>query len=65
VVPLVGFVIGGVLGVFLAEWRRTGDPRGAWASTRRVLVAFGIGMAVEVGAGLLMVATWLGGVAVT
>lgn len=65
VVPVVGFALGGVVGVYAAEWARTRDARGAWASTRRVLVAFGIGMAVEVGAGLLMVLTWLGGLALT
>lgn len=65
VLPVVGFVLGGVAGVFAAELRRTGDAADAWESTRRVLVAFGIGMAVEVGAGVLMVLTWLGGVAVT
>ena len=65
VVPVVGFVLGGVAGVYAAELRRTRDGGAAWAATRRVLVAFGIGMAVEVGAGVLMVLTWLGGLAVT
>jgi len=59
VVPVVGFPLGGVVGVFLAESRRTGSGREAWESTRRVLVAFGIGMLVEVGAGVLMVLTWV------
>lgn len=58
-VPVVGFPLGGVVGVFLAESRRTGSGREAWESTRRVLVAFGIGMLVEVGAGVLMVLTWV------
>lgn len=58
VIPVVGFPVGGVAGVFLAESRRTRSAREAWGSTRRVLVAFGIGMLVEVGAGVLMVATW-------
>jgi hypothetical protein len=65
VIPVFGFLVGGVVGVYVAEARRTRDRREAWASTRRVLVAFGIGMAVEVGAGVLMVLTWLGGVALT
>lgn len=59
VVPIVGFPLGGVVGVFLAESRRTASGREAWESTRRVLVAFGIGMLVEVGAGVLMVLTWV------
>jgi uncharacterized protein YqgC (DUF456 family) len=61
VVPVVGFPLGGVVGVFLAESRRTGSGREAWESTRRVLVAFGIGMLVEVGAGVLMVMVWVFG----
>lgn len=64
-IPVVGFAVGGVLGVYLAEARRTRDGRAAWASTRAVLVAFGKGMLIEVGAGLLMVLTWLVGLAVT
>jgi hypothetical protein len=65
VIPVVGFPIGGVVGVYAAESRRTRSHREAWASTKRVLVAFGIGMLVEVGAGLLMVLTWAVGLAVT
>jgi uncharacterized protein YqgC (DUF456 family) len=65
VIPLVGFVVGGVLGVYLAEWARTRDPRTAWSSTRQVLKAFGLAMAIEVGAALLMILTWLVGVALT
>lgn len=58
VIPVVGFPVGGVAGVFVAESRRTRSGREAWESTRRVLVAFGIGMAVEVSAGVLMVLVW-------
>lgn len=61
VIPIVGFPIGGVVGVYVAEARRTRSSREAWESTRRVLVAFGIGMLVEVAAGLLMVLTWVAG----
>lgn len=65
VVPVVGFPLGGVVGVFVAESRRTRSGREAWESTRRVLVAFGLGMLVEVGAGVLMMLTWLGAVVLT
>jgi uncharacterized protein YqgC (DUF456 family) len=65
VVPVVGFVLGGVVGVYAAEATRTRDARAAWASTRQVLTAYGLGMAVEVGAALLMILTWLLGVALT
>jgi uncharacterized protein len=64
VIPVVGLLAGGVAGVFLAERIRLGSTPAAWASTRRVLVAAGIGALVEIGAGLSMVAVWLVGVAV-
>ena len=63
VVPVVGAVLGGVVGVFLAEQRRTGDTSLAWRSTRGVLKAVGIGVLIEVGAGVAMVVTWITGVA--
>lgn len=65
VVPVVGFAAGGFAAVFLAELRRTGDRAAALASTRRVLLAFGKGMLIEIGAGVLMVLTWLAGVLAT
>jgi uncharacterized protein YqgC (DUF456 family) len=57
-IPVVGFVIGGVGAIYLAEASRLGSPRAAWASTRAVLVAVGIGMLVELATGVLMVAAW-------
>lgn len=59
-IPVFGLVIGGILGVLFAEWRRLGDGSAAWRSTRQVLTAIGIGMLIELVAGLLMVITWLG-----
>lgn len=61
-IPVVGMPIGMVAGVYAAELRRTGQRATAWASTKKVMLAFGIGMGVELAAGILMVATW--GVAV-
>jgi uncharacterized protein YqgC (DUF456 family) len=65
VVPVVGFVIGGVLGVWLAELARTRDPRAAWAVTVATLKGFGIGILVQFGIGLMMIAEWLAAVAVS
>lgn len=61
-IPVLGFVIGGVGLVFLAEMARLGSTRTAWVSTRAVLVGVGIGMLVELGAGLLMIGVWVVGV---
>jgi uncharacterized protein YqgC (DUF456 family) len=58
VVPVVGLVIGFVLGVYVAERARIGGG-GAGASTRRALAAVGWSMAIELLAGLLIAGTWV------
>jgi uncharacterized protein YqgC (DUF456 family) len=65
VIPVVGVVVGGVLGIYLAEYVRLRDPGRAWTSTRAALVAIGIGLLVELTAGVLMFGVWLVGVWVT
>ena len=57
VVPVVGVVIGFVLGVYVAERLRSGA--GAGASTRRALAAVGWSMAIELLAGLLIAGAWV------
>lgn len=59
VIPVVGLVVGGVGAIYLAEAQRLGDSAAAWRSTRAVLVGVGIGMLVELAAGLAMVALWV------
>jgi uncharacterized protein YqgC (DUF456 family) len=59
VVPLVGLVLGFVLGVYLAEYARLGRA-GAWPSTRTALAAVGWSILIELGAGLLATAVWVG-----
>jgi uncharacterized protein len=59
VIPVIGFIIGAVSGVLLAERRRLGDWPAAWASTKRVIVAFGVGAVLEITAGVLMIAVWI------
>ena len=60
VVPVVGLVIGFVLGVYLAELRRVGRDL-AWPTTRSALRAVGVSILIELGAGLLAALTWLVG----
>ncbi len=60
VIPVVGLPIGAVLAVLAAEQRRLGDLHRAWVTTRGVIVGFGVGLLVELSAGLVMVATWVG-----
>jgi len=64
VVPVVGLLLGFVVGVYLAEHRRVGAA-GAWPSTKAALKAVGVGILIELAAGLLAAATWVVGVIVT
>jgi uncharacterized protein YqgC (DUF456 family) len=64
-IPVVGFAVGGVLAVFLAELARLGSASRAWSATLAVLKAVGIGLLVELGVGATMVAAWLIAVVVT
>jgi uncharacterized protein YqgC (DUF456 family) len=59
VLPVVGLVIGFLLGVYVAERLRLGSHAAASASTRQALAAAGWSMAIELFAGLLMALTWL------
>jgi len=58
VVPVVGLVLGFVLGIWLAERTRLGAGR-AWPSTRQALAAVGLSMLVEFAAALGIAAVWL------
>lgn len=60
VVPVVGLVLGFVLGVFLAERARLG-PGAAWPSTRQALTAVGLSMLVELAAALGIAVIWVFG----
>jgi len=64
VVPVVGAVLGFVLGVYLAERARLGGSS-AGRSTRAALAAVGWSMAIELLAGLLVAATWVTALVVT
>ena len=64
VVPVVGLLLGVVLGVYLAEAARLG--RGAaWPSTRTALGAVGWSILIELAAGLLATAVWVGALVLT
>ena len=64
VIPVVGLLLGFVLGVHLAERARLGG-RAAGPSTVAALRAVGLSIAIEVLAGMLAAAAWLTGVALT
>lgn len=62
VVPVIGLFAGFILGVYVAELVRLGSHANAWPSTVHALKAVGVSILVELGAGLLIGATWLGAV---
>ena len=59
VIPVIGFFAGAALGVLAAERRRMGEWGRAWRSTRAVIAAFGIGVLIEMAAGVAMIAAWV------
>ena len=63
VVPVVGLLIGFVLGVYLAELNRVGREA-AWPATKHALKAVGLSVLIELVATLLAAATWAVGVVV-
>jgi uncharacterized protein YqgC (DUF456 family) len=58
VIPIVGFIIGFVLGVYLAERYRLGSHARAWPSTRQAMKAAGLSILIELAAGLSIAGTW-------
>ena len=59
VLPVLGLLVGGVVGLMLAEQRRLGAWGPAWASSRKVLAAYGVGVLLEVAVGIVMGLLWL------
>jgi uncharacterized protein YqgC (DUF456 family) len=63
VVPIVGLVLGFILGVWLAERLRLRNGRAAWESTKHALKATGLSMLIELAAGLGIAVVFAVGVA--
>ncbi len=59
VIPLVGLLVGFVVGLYAGQRLDTGGHREAWASTRAVLRGIGTGIAIEFGAGFVAVSWWV------
>jgi len=58
VVPVLGLVIGFVLGVFLVELLQRHDARRAWVSTIHALKGVALSVGVELTGAVLAVLTW-------
>jgi uncharacterized protein YqgC (DUF456 family) len=64
VVPVVGLLLGFVLGIYLAELRRVGSAQ-AWPSTVHSLKAVGLSIVIELVAAVLATLAWAAGVVLT
>jgi uncharacterized protein YqgC (DUF456 family) len=64
-IPLIGLPIGFVVGVYLAESLRLGSTGAAWPTTRDAITALGLGILVELSAGLIAATIWVAGVLIT
>ena len=64
-IPLVGIVVGGIAGLWLAELLRLRDPRAAWNTTWEALQGYGLGTVVQMVAGVAIVLVWAAGVVIS
>jgi uncharacterized protein YqgC (DUF456 family) len=62
VVPVLGLVLGFVLGVYLAELALRHDNRLAWASTVHAIKGVALSVGVELAGALLATLVWVAGV---
>ncbi len=62
VIPVIGAIVGFVLGIFLVEYARVRQAPAAWASTKVALRAVAHSMGIELLAGLAIATTWVIGV---
>jgi hypothetical protein len=64
VVPVVGLVLGFVLGVYLSELQRVG-ANGAWPATKAAVKAVGLSVLIELGAAVTATSVWAVGAVLT
>ncbi|HEY6794387.1 MAG TPA: DUF456 domain-containing protein [Kineosporiaceae bacterium] len=65
VVPVLGLLLGFVLGVWLAEAARLGGASRAWPSTRAALFGAGLSVLIELTAAMLVLGTFVVGLLLT
>jgi len=65
VIPVVGLLIGFVLGIYLAELINRRNQRVAWTSTKHALKGVALSVGVELAGALLATVAWVAGVYLT
>ncbi len=58
-IPVVGLLVGAILGIYLGELRRLSDGRAAWRSTLTTAKAIGVGILIELAAGMVAAGIWV------
>ncbi|GAB2878480.1 DUF456 domain-containing protein [Nocardioides pacificus] len=64
VIPVLGLLVGFVVGIYLAELRRVGSTD-AWPATMSALKAVGVSILIELTAATAATLVWVGGVVAT
>jgi uncharacterized protein YqgC (DUF456 family) len=64
VVPVLGLVLGFLLGIWLAELVRLSDAGQAWRATLHAVKAVGLSLLIELAAGILIAVIWVVGLVV-
>ena len=59
VIPVIGLPIGAIAAVMAKETARTSNTSAAWATTKNMIVGFGLGVLLELSAALAVVAVWV------
>lgn len=62
VIPVVGLVIGFVLGIYLAEFLRRSSQKQAWAATVTAVKAVATSIGIEMVGAMVSAGIWLGAV---
>lgn len=58
VIPVIGLVVGALLGILLGEYADKGELRSAWTATLGTAKGFGINALVQFGIGYMMLLLW-------
>ena len=57
-IPVIGVIVGALLGVLVVEYLRRDDWGAAWVATKATARGFGLSVLVDLGLGMAMLALW-------
>ena len=60
VIPVIGVIIGAVVGIAVSEYDDKNDWGAAWQSTKGVLTGMGLAALAQFGIGVIILVTWVG-----